>query len=62
MTLTVPPVPRSRDRATTRLHWVPTAAAWIVGIAATLSLLASLSPVIRWVIRVPREFIDKYLF
>ncbi|BBY35380.1 lysylphosphatidylglycerol biosynthesis bifunctional protein LysX [Mycolicibacter minnesotensis] len=27
-----------------------------------MSLLASMSPVIRWAIRVPREFIDKYLF
>ncbi|ULP49414.1 bifunctional lysylphosphatidylglycerol synthetase/lysine--tRNA ligase LysX [Mycolicibacter virginiensis] len=62
MTLTVPPVPRSRSRSNTRLHWVPSAAAWAVGIAATLSLLASMSPVIRWAIRVPREFIDKYLF
>ena len=62
MTLTVPPVPRSRNRAPSRLHWVPTAAAWAVGIAAGLSLLASMSPVIRWAIRVPREFIDKYLF
>ncbi|WP_046318164.1 bifunctional lysylphosphatidylglycerol synthetase/lysine--tRNA ligase LysX [Mycobacterium sp. UM_Kg1] len=62
MTLTVPPVPRSRNRAPSRLHWVPTAAAWAVGVAAGLSLLASMSPVIRWAIRVPREFIDKYLF
>ncbi|OBK87173.1 lysine--tRNA ligase [Mycolicibacter heraklionensis] len=62
MTLTVPPVPRSRSRSNTRLHWVPSAAAWAVGIAATLSLLASMSPVIRWAIRVPREFVDKYLF
>jgi len=59
MTLTVP---RSRSRSTTRFHWVPAAAAWTVGIAATLSLAASMSPVIRWAIRVPREFIDKYLF
>ncbi|MEO6794987.1 MAG: bifunctional lysylphosphatidylglycerol synthetase/lysine--tRNA ligase LysX [Mycobacterium sp.] len=55
-------LPRQRSRSTSRLHWVPAAAAWAVGTAATLSLLASLSPVIRWVIRVPREFIDKYLF
>ncbi len=59
MTLTVP---RSRSRSTSRFHWVPAVAAWAVGIAATLSLLASMSPVIRWVIGVPRQFIDKYLF
>ncbi|MEB3050593.1 bifunctional lysylphosphatidylglycerol synthetase/lysine--tRNA ligase LysX [Mycolicibacter sp. MYC123] len=59
MTLTQP---RSRSRSTSRLHWVPAAAAWAVGIAATLTLLGSMSPVIRWIIRVPREFIDKYLF
>ncbi|ORB01283.1 lysine--tRNA ligase [Mycolicibacter minnesotensis] len=62
MTLIVPPESRSRGRATTWFHWVPATAAWAVGIAATLSLLASMSPVIRWAIRVPREFIDKYLF
>ncbi|WP_420108215.1 bifunctional lysylphosphatidylglycerol synthetase/lysine--tRNA ligase LysX [Mycolicibacter arupensis] len=62
MTLTVPPESRSRGRATSWFHWVPPTAAWAVGIAATLSLLASMSPVIRWAIRVPREFIDKYLF
>ncbi|RAV02094.1 bifunctional lysylphosphatidylglycerol synthetase/lysine--tRNA ligase LysX [Mycolicibacter senuensis] len=59
MTLTGP---RSRSQSTSRLRWVPAAAAWAVGIAATLSLLSSMSPVIRWAIRVPREFIDKYLF
>jgi ketosteroid isomerase-like protein len=32
MTLTVP---RSRSRSTSRLHWVPAAAAWAVGTAAT---------------------------
>ncbi|OBK85162.1 bifunctional lysylphosphatidylglycerol synthetase/lysine--tRNA ligase LysX [Mycolicibacter sinensis] len=62
MTLTGPSKPRLRRRSTSRFRWVPAAAAWAVGTAATLSLLASLSPVIRWVIRVPREFIDKYLF
>ncbi|HZE17690.1 MAG TPA: bifunctional lysylphosphatidylglycerol synthetase/lysine--tRNA ligase LysX, partial [Mycobacterium sp.] len=29
---------------------------------ATLSLVASVSPVVRWLIRVPREFINDYLF
>ncbi|MEB3024033.1 bifunctional lysylphosphatidylglycerol synthetase/lysine--tRNA ligase LysX [[Mycobacterium] crassicus] len=55
-------LPRSRSRSNSRFNWVPAAAAWAVGTAATLTLLGSLSPVIRWVIRVPREFIDKYLF
>ncbi|HEX7323394.1 MAG TPA: bifunctional lysylphosphatidylglycerol synthetase/lysine--tRNA ligase LysX [Mycobacterium sp.] len=59
MTLTLP---RAGSRPTSRYHWVPAAAAWTVGIAATLSLLASLSPIIRWIIQVPREFIDSYLF
>ena len=46
----------------TRLWWVPEAAGWTVGVIATLSLLASLSPLIRWVIHVPREFVNNYLF
>lgn len=41
---------------------MPAAAGWVVGIIATLSLLASVSPLIRWVIRAPREFVDDYLF
>ncbi|MGH3564249.1 MAG: phosphatidylglycerol lysyltransferase domain-containing protein, partial [Mycobacterium sp.] len=47
---------------TSRFHWVPALAGWTVGITATLSLLASLSPLIRWIIKIPREFIDNYLF
>ncbi|OBH20957.1 bifunctional lysylphosphatidylglycerol synthetase/lysine--tRNA ligase LysX [Mycolicibacter sinensis] len=62
MTLTGPSKPGLRRRSSSRFHWVPAAAAWAVGTAATLSLVASMSPVIRWVIRVPREFVDKYLF
>lgn len=62
MTLTGPSKPGLRRRSTSRFRWVPAAAAWAVGTAATLSLLASMSPVIRWIIKVPREFIDKYLF
>lgn len=62
MTLTGPSKPGLRRRSTSRFRWAPAAAAWAVGAAATLSLLASMSPVIRWTIRVPREFIDKYLF
>jgi len=41
---------------------VPAAAGWTVGVIATLSLIASVSPVVRWVIKVPREFINDYLF
>ncbi|MFZ0227603.1 MAG: bifunctional lysylphosphatidylglycerol synthetase/lysine--tRNA ligase LysX [Mycobacterium sp.] len=59
MTLTAP---RRRSRSTSRLRWVPAATGWTVGIIATLSLIASVSPVIRWVIRMPREFINDYLF
>lgn len=59
MTLTLS---RPGSRTTTRLRWVPAAAAWAVGIAATLTLLGSLSPVVRWIIKVPRKFIDTYLF
>ena len=33
-----------------------------MGVIATLSLIASVSPVIRWVIREPREFINDYVF
>lgn len=43
-------------------RWVPAAAGWIVGIIATLSLLASISPLVRSIIRVPREWVDDYIF
>jgi lysyl-tRNA synthetase class 2 len=33
-----------------------------VGVIATVSLLASVSPALRWLIKVPREFINSYLF
>lgn len=42
--------------------WVPAAAGWTVGIIATLSLIASVSPLIRWIVRIPREFVNDYLF
>ncbi|OFJ51560.1 bifunctional lysylphosphatidylglycerol synthetase/lysine--tRNA ligase LysX [Mycolicibacterium grossiae] len=42
--------------------WVPAAAGWMVGVIATLSLVASVSPLIRWLIRIPREFVNDYLF
>lgn len=41
---------------------MPAAAGWTVGVIATLSLIASVSPVIRWAIRVPREFINDFVF
>lgn len=50
------------SRPTSRYHWVPAAAGWTVGVISTLSLLASVSPLVRWVIRAPREFINDYLF
>ena len=49
-------------RATSRYAWVPAAAGWTVGIIATLSLIASVSPLVRSIIKVPREFVDNYLF
>jgi lysyl-tRNA synthetase, class II len=42
--------------------WVPAAAGWTVGVIATLSLIASVSPGIRWLIRDPREFVNDYIF
>jgi len=41
---------------------VPAAAGWTVGIIATLSLVASVSPGIRWIIKEPREFVNDYIF
>ena len=49
-------------RPTSRYAWVPAAAGWTVGIIATLSLVASISPLVRWIIRVPREFVNNYIF
>ena len=49
-------------RRTTPYSRVPEIAGWVVGVIATLSLLASVSPLIRWMIRVPREFINDYIF
>jgi lysyl-tRNA synthetase class 2 len=42
--------------------WVPIAAGWAVGVIATLSLIASVSPLIRLIIKIPREFVNDYLF
>ena len=47
MTLTSPP----RVRPTSSFSWVPAAAGWTVGIIATLSLIASVSPGVRWLIK-----------
>ena len=51
-----------RNRSTSRYRWVPAAAGWTVGVIATVSLLGSVSPLIRYLIKVPREFINDYLF
>jgi lysyl-tRNA synthetase class 2 len=50
------------SRPTSRYHWVPAATGWTVGVISTLSLLASVSRLVRWAIKVPREFINDYLF
>ncbi len=55
-------VTNARTRTRTRLHWVPAAAAWFFGIIATAALMSSVSTTIRHLTRVPREFIDRYLF
>ncbi|MEZ0353333.1 bifunctional lysylphosphatidylglycerol synthetase/lysine--tRNA ligase LysX [Mycobacterium sp. pR1184] len=54
--------PRSGSRSNSRYRWVPAAAGWTVGVIATLSLIGSVSPLIRWLIKGPREFINDYLF
>ncbi len=55
-------VTTARVKSVSRYHWVPAAAGWTVGIIATLSLAASVSPLVRRLIWVPREFINDYLF
>src|SRR5882757_606006 len=50
------------SRPASRYSWVPAAAGWTVGIIATLSLIASVSPGVRFVIRIPREFVNDYVF
>ncbi len=45
-----------------RFSLVPAAAGWTVGIIATLSLIASVSQTVRWLIQVPREFVNDYIF
>ncbi|BBZ33318.1 bifunctional lysylphosphatidylglycerol synthetase/lysine--tRNA ligase LysX [Mycolicibacterium confluentis] len=58
MTVTARPV----TQAASRFHWVPAATGWTVGVIATLSLIASVSSSVRGLIRVPREFVNDYLF
>ena len=58
MTLVASPVSRPKSR----YHWVPAAAGWTIGIIATLSLVASVSTTVRWMIRIPREFVNDYIF
>jgi lysyl-tRNA synthetase class 2 len=41
---------------------VPAASGWTVGVIATLSLIASVSPGIRWLLKEPREFVNDYIF
>lgn len=41
---------------------MPAAAGWTVGVIATLSLIASISPFVRALIRMPREFVNDYIF
>ncbi|MDT7794679.1 MAG: lysyl-tRNA synthetase, class, partial [Mycobacterium sp.] len=58
MTVTRP----STTRARSRYWWVPAASGWTVGVIATLSLIASVSPGIRWLLKEPREFVNDYIF
>ena len=53
---------RTKSRTRSRFYWVPAAAGWFLGVIATASLLSSVSPLIRHLTKVPREFIDRYLF
>jgi lysyl-tRNA synthetase class 2 len=57
MTLTTP-----KQQRASSFRWVPAAAGWIVGVIATLSLIASISPLVRFVIKVPREWVNDYIF
>jgi len=55
-------VTMARTRPRSRLHWVPAAAGWFFGVIATAALLSSMSTTVRHLTKVPREFIDRYLF
>ena len=52
----------NRSGARSRLHWVPAASGLVLGIIAAAVLLSSVSTGVRHLTRVPREFIDNYLF
>ncbi len=58
----MPPTSLVRAHPTSSHRWVPAAAGWIVGVIATLSLVASISPLVRSLIRVPREWVNDYIF
>src|ERR1700692_3872100 len=49
-------------RRSSRLRWLRATAGGVVGIIAPLSLVASLSPLARWLIKEPREFVNDYIF
>ena len=49
-------------RPVSRHPWVPPAAGWVIGTIATLSLVASFSVTVRGLIRIPREFVNEYIF
>jgi len=52
----------NRSGARSRLHWVPAASGLVLGTIAAAALLSSVSTGVRHLTRVPREFIDNYLF
>ncbi|EIU18780.1 bifunctional lysylphosphatidylglycerol synthetase/lysine--tRNA ligase LysX [Mycobacteroides abscessus] len=54
--------PAARPPVTSRWRWVPAFFGWFVGIQAILNFLSSISPFIRMVTKLPREFVDEYLF
>ena len=54
--------PPAVARRRSGLGWVPAASGWVLGVIAAAALLSSVSPLIRGLTRVPREFIDDYLF
>ncbi|MCX6480612.1 MAG: hypothetical protein NTY24_09510, partial [Mycobacterium sp.] len=56
------PLTATAHRSRSRFGWVPAAAGWILGMIAAASLLSSVSTTVRHLTRVPREFIDHYLF
>ena len=53
---------RQVARPVSRYRWVPAAAGWTIGVIATLSLVASVSPLVRSAIRIPREFVNDFIF